>query len=131
MKTNTFLWLDDARDPATWVNHDGDVVWVKSYDEFTTWITDNGLPDIVSFDHDLGVEHYEDIFGQMSMGIENAVPHYEVYTEKTGLDAAKWLAEYCNTHRLFLPTYRIHSHNRVGAENIETYLRNAKYHYDI
>ena len=55
------LWLDDVRNPFEndWLNFSPigknvEVHWVKSYDEFIKWITDNGVPDAVCFDHDLG-----------------------------------------------------------------------------
>ena len=60
----TLLWLDDIRDPqlGTWLmsyapdfdENRSNVVWVKNYNDFTTWITENGLPYKVAFDHDLG-----------------------------------------------------------------------------
>jgi hypothetical protein len=95
------LYLDDIRTPKTkgW-----DIV--RSYDEFVKWIEENGLPDKVSFDHDLG----------------------EAGT-KTGYDAAKWLVHYCYSNGLpFLPEYNVHSANPVGKANIESYLSNAKKH---
>jgi len=62
------LWLDDTRDPfellpdgSSWlvfspIDLTGvEVVWVKSYDEFVGWITGNGLPGGICFDHDLGM----------------------------------------------------------------------------
>jgi hypothetical protein len=58
------LWLDDMRDPQTdtWLmsyapdfDEDRDnVVWVKNYEDFVAWITENGLPYKIAFDHDLG-----------------------------------------------------------------------------
>ena len=58
------LWLDDMRDPftETWLlsyasdfdENRENVVWVKNYEDFITWITENGLPYKVAFDHDLG-----------------------------------------------------------------------------
>jgi hypothetical protein len=95
------LYLDDIRTPKTkgW-----DIV--RSYDEFVKWIEKNGLPDKVSFDHDLGEEG-----------------------TKTGYDAAKWLVYYCYSNGLpFLPEYNVHSANPVGKANIESYLSNAKKH---
>ena len=42
------LFLDDIRKPP-------DVDWfiVRNYNQFIDWIDKNGLPDIISFDHDL------------------------------------------------------------------------------
>ena len=44
----TKLYLDDVRNPKS----DGWVI-VRTYDDFKSWITENGLPDEISFDHDL------------------------------------------------------------------------------
>lgn len=120
MKTKTLLWLDDIRDPMTqdWlvfspIERPFNTVWVKSYNEFTDWITDNGLPDGICFDHDLGTEKYMTEFG------------FELEREtKTGYDCAKWLVDYCMNNNLNLPLYNIQSANPVGKENINQYLQN-------
>ena len=46
------LYLDDVRIPQT----EGWEI-VRNYDDFVKWIEENGLPDIVSFDHDLAEVH--------------------------------------------------------------------------
>lgn len=74
-----------------------------------------GLPKFISFDHDLGMEHYRD--GDRGMY------DYESYTEKTGYDCAKWLVGYCMDHKLPLPEIAVHSMNNVGASNILAYLK--------
>jgi len=48
------LYLDDVRCPKT---EGWDIV--RTYDDFVSWITKNGLPDEVSFDHDLAEIHYD------------------------------------------------------------------------
>lgn len=78
-----------------------------------------GLPDFISFDHDLADEHYEDI---LDFGIAN----YESYTEKTGYECAKWLVDYCIDHKIPLPEYAVHSDNPVGSANIISYLKSAE-----
>ena len=85
------LFLDDIRNPP-------DSSWdvVRSYDEFVSYISLNGVPDFISFDHDLG----------------DAVP--------TGMDCAKWLVE---TERL-LPNFAVHSANPPGRINIFSLLEN-------
>lgn len=102
------LWLDDLRDPSQgqfkiWLNlafgEHLDVTWVKDYDEFVTYLTENSMPDGISWDHDLG-------------------------TGLTGLDCAKWLIEYCMNNAVRLPKYFVHSHNPVGRDNIQGYLDN-------
>lgn len=50
MKKGTLLWLDDIRNPLedNWLVFSPitptEVVWVKSYEQFTKWIIENGLP---------------------------------------------------------------------------------------
>lgn len=104
------LWLDDYRNPHEikdgikhWlvfspIEYPYDIVWVKSYKEFTAWINENGLPNAICFDHDLGL--------------------YE-----SGYDCAKWLVEYCLDRNLKIPTYNIQSANPVGKSNINGILQ--------
>lgn len=110
----TVLWLDDVRDPfkGKWIStitdgfpHLGDfeVVWVKDYNSFVSYIRFFGVPEAISFDHDLGP-------GQ------------------SGYDCAKWLVDYCIDHKVPLPQYRMHSSNPVGKQNILAYLANAEKH---
>src|SRR5260370_10100302 len=82
------LFLDDIRKPpdSTW-----DVV--RSYDAFVAYIETNGVPDIISFDHDLAFEHYP--LNDSNLGYSQPpkeIP-YDRYTEKTVYDCAKWLCE--------------------------------------
>jgi hypothetical protein len=79
---------------------------VRNFDEFVDWILTNGLPDVVSFDHDLADEHYA------------FAGNYNIFREKTGYDAAKWLVEFCMHEQLPLPEYHVHSMNPVGGDNI-------------
>jgi hypothetical protein len=87
------LWLDDLRIPTK------DFVWITNYNEFTEHIILNGMPEFISFDHDLGVGY-------------------------SGYDCAKWLVEYCLDNDLDLPDYKVHSMNPVGKNNIESLLEN-------
>lgn len=108
----TLLWLDDWRDPfenPEWLNlspigKDIEVHWVKSYAEFSDWITQNGLPTAICFDHDLG-------------DINDKV-------EFTGYDCAKWLVGYCLNNNHQLPIWKVISSNPVGKEKIESWLSN-------
>jgi len=109
------LWLDDIRDPKTsdwlltyapeYAYGDGEVIWVKNYDEFVSWIEKNGLPDGICFDHDLG-------------------------EEKSGYDCAKWLVEYCMDNNLPIPKFNIQSANPTGKININSLLKNYQKFYD-
>lgn len=110
------LYLDDIRIPKT---EGWDIV--RNYDEFTAWIKLNGLPDVISFDHDLADIHYDPSTWTQSF----------TYLEKTGLDCAKWLVWYCIDNKLKLPTYFCHSANPVGKENILKLLRNYEKTYSL
>ena len=110
----TVLWLDDQRNPETYFNkkdekgegtfHDNlmfynelrkkynlSFVWVKNYDEFVNYIEKNGVPQMVSFDHDLS---------------KTSLP-----TDPKGLDCAKWLVEYCRKNGVPMPKTYVHSAN--------------------
>jgi hypothetical protein len=106
----TFLFLDDIRLPidaipfaeAKGINqaiYYENWVIVKSYNQFVKHIQDKGLPDIISFDHDLGDDN-----------------------ELTGMDCAKWLVNYCMDNNLYLPKWVVHSANPAGYENIKSLL---------
>lgn len=111
----TILWLDDERDPngpyydrydddnpnKTWVEYiigcknpgDWNVVWVTSYEEFTKYLRENPIPDIVCFDHDLG-------------------------EQRTGKDAANELIDILALEGTLGPVVRSQSSNPAGATNI-------------
>lgn len=63
------LFLDDLRLPShVWrdtidPDYEDDRSWVivRSYSAFVSWIMENGLPNLVSFDHDLVYEHYLEV----------------------------------------------------------------------
>lgn len=135
---STLLWLDDFRNPykstnnwiekyaPRWENRLDEVVWVKNYDEFTNWIVNNGLPFQIAFDHDLADSHYapkEHWNDKYDAWLES-----QSITEKTGMDCAKWLVEYCMDYKKDLPLWVIQSANKAGAENIQglltSYLKN-------
>lgn len=131
MKQQTLLWLDDYRDPMKddWLvfspipRENLKVVWVKTYQEFKDWIIDNGLPEAICFDHDLADEHYE--IGRPS-GFQEF--DYSLTTEKTGMDCAKWLVQYCIEFKKPLPLFNIQSANPVGKKNIQAFLDNFNKH---
>lgn len=103
------LFLDDVRNPKT-------TGWtvVRNYDEFVKHIEENGLPEEVSFDHDLADVHYDpETFKQ---GF--------VYHEKTGYDCAKWLVEESINSGISLPLILTHSANPIGSANIMGYINN-------
>ena len=91
-----------------------DWIIIRSYGQFVNWIKSNGIPDSISFDHDLGdVEELKDELDKELW--------YNVADNRdwTGMDCAKWLVEYCLDNNLKLPKYYVHSHNPCGYENIK------------
>jgi hypothetical protein len=111
MKKKTLIWLDDVRDVVTYrdrwsiffpLSHKDyiDIIWLKNYSSFVEWINENGLPDAICFDHDLG-------------------------EEKSGYDCATWLINYCLDNNIKdLPEWNVQSANPVGKENIMNLLNN-------
>ncbi len=103
---------------------------VRNYTQFCRWIEENGIPDFISFDHDLADDHYNDLFSDENWKKNDSdiILKYDEYKEKTGYECAKWLVDYCLENGTKLPDYQVHSANPVGKKNIESYLLNAKKH---
>jgi hypothetical protein len=122
-----YLFLDDERVPSdvTWVNIARTTEWVivRSNDAAVTWVLENGFPDIISFDHDLGYEAFDTN--------ENGIIIVTDATEtKSGYDFAKWLVEY-DMETGLMPanfTFTVHSMNPIGAKNIQFLLDNYILH---
>src|ERR1035441_10629778 len=124
------LFLDDTRHPK-------DVKWlslppyawveVKSYSEFVKTVMEKGIPETISFDHDLADEHYSEYSAAHD---ENSPSfgkiRYENLTEKTGMDCAKWLAELCVERNVPLSRYYIPTLNPIGRQNIFSILESAR-----
>jgi len=113
------LFLDDIRVPhdvSYYLKNHKDLKWVivKSYDEFVKYITDNGMPRLISFDHDLSFEHYTVYDDDVKVE----------FKEKTGYDALKWVCNYTLENGLKLPKMKFHTANYVGLKNMITYLEN-------
>jgi hypothetical protein len=126
------LFLDDMRHPSRemeymsmrigqkyheYANEEWEVV--KDYHSFVRHIKGYGMPDLISFDHDLGYAHY---------GITSEKSwedyHNREDREYTGYDAAKWLCIYCSENSIPLPKYYVHTMNNVGYKNILDLLDN-------
>lgn len=141
------LFLDDERIPydVTWVKLPGnmysDHVIVRSYNEFAKHIISFGLPDSVSFDHDLADEHYEVMANEVSASQSYSAfvnddfggldLKFDYGTEKTGYDCAKWLVDFCIDRGLKFPAYTVHSMNPIGAKRIGDYIELAKTKMDL
>lgn len=135
----TKLFLDDYRQPIDCVGYmhqrigiknpiylENDWVIVKHYAAFVNHIKENGLPDLISFDHDLaeGVFHKTMIDGV----IDYEAPEFDTNHFKTGYHCAQWLIDYCIEKQEKLPEFIVHSMNPVGTENILSILTQYKYH---
>lgn len=130
------LFLDDVRMP--YIVGEYTIPWklkalyreerwdiVRSYPQFVAFIESNGIPSVVSFDHDLADEHYRPSMfnpdGHYSNYYENGI-----FEEKTGYDCAKWLIEYVRKNELEMPRILCHSMNPIGKENIMRLFENYK-----
>lgn len=113
------LFLDDLRMPIDCISYmhlrtahyelyKEEWIIVRNYSDFIFWIEKNGLPDLISFDHDLGDE-------------------YEGHP--SGMECAKWLVEYCLDNQLKLPGWLVHSANPAGTENIKGLLTSFENSY--
>ena len=96
---------------------------VRSHGQFVNWIEQNGLPDLISFDHDLGDD----------TNLKGVLPIEEWFDidnnrEYNGMDSAKWLVDYCIDNDLKLPDFAVHSANPSGYENIKGLLDSFKKH---
>lgn len=116
---NYKLFLDDERTPdMVWSNPD-EWTTVKTFNEFVSIIEKQGLPGMISFDHDLAFEHYDPRIWR-----DGNQPDYGSYIEKTGWHCAQWLAgKGYDTRPVFI---HVHSANPVGAQNIKDLL--TKWH---
>ena len=123
----TALYLDDVRTPTETLPGYNPWNVVRNYNEFRDWINTNGIPDLISFDHDLANEHTNDYFNQVgAQGYQ--IPNYEQYKEKTGLDCARYVVDYCQNNNVPLKQCAVHSHNPVGAKNIQSLINGFHRH---
>lgn len=96
------LWLDDIRKPPV-DTIDEEYVWVKDFYEFQCWILENGMPDALDLDHDLG-------------------------EYRTGYDCLKFCIGTIVGNNLRVPDLKVHSANPVGKENMLKYYENFLKH---
>lgn len=92
------LFIDDERFPVY-----DDWIIARSFKEVKSLVEKMGMPNHISFDHDLGKD------------------------QPTGFDIAKWMCEVDMDKIHVFPsdfTYYVHSQNPVGAKNIQSYLEN-------
>ena len=129
------LWLDDLRNPfideekkVPYGNKIWNINWVLNHKQFVKWIDLYGLPDAISFDHDLAPEHYTPEYFWNNYEESKRFQDWKSkdYIYKTGEGCAKWLLAYCNLKNKTLPEIFIHSANPVGADKIKNILKIIK-----
>ena len=104
---STKMYLDEIQTPI----EEFDFI-ARSFDEAVSIIKENGVPNFISFDHDLGVDCDGNIL-------------------KTGYDLAKWLVNSDLDNEYTLPfnfKYKVHSQNPVGKRNIISLLNSYLKH---
>ena len=126
------LYLDDQRTPTELPPQIDNWMVVRSYKEFVNELVDfvklhKELPALISFDHDLGPEHIKNYHENKG----NPIP-YDQIEEMTGLHCAKFLTALMEKNNLKPNYLSVHSHNPVGAENIERWLNHwLKHHHNL
>jgi len=105
--------------------------WVvaRSYAEFVRVVEERGVPEFVSFDHDLEDEPPPTAAGKTTSPFRpNAAGRTTspFSAGRTGADCALWLAERCVAGNVALPDYFIHSLNPIGQALIASILETAR-----
>lgn len=127
-----YLFLDDERVPSrvSWISLPEGVEWtiVRNYDQFVDCVSKNGLPNFITYDHDLADQHYSMTLEEVKQfsyeGVVNS------YSEKTGYDCAKWLVQYCLENNCKHPQYSVHSLNPIGKKHIESLINSYNHKFN-
>ena len=104
------LFLDDLRtvDMVYPPHQVQEFAVVRSFEEFVAYLSQNGLPEFISFDNDLGLDQH----GQLA---------------PDGYACAKWLVYESGLDLRHLK-FHVHSANPVAAEQIKSLLNNYLRH---
>ncbi len=93
------LFLDDERFPKNVGYRNSEWHIVRNYNDFVKYILNEDMPEIISFDHDLG-------------------------TRKTGMDCLNFLLSTCLDREINLPRTYFHTANPIGAANMRSAVEN-------
>ena len=120
------IFLDDTRNPYDVFlqtinplyehNHTWEII--RDYDQFISFIINNGVPELISFDHDLDQSHY--------LPINQTNIDYNNMEIKCGYHCLEWLINYCEDKKINLPEILIHSQNMEGKRNMERLINSFK-----
>jgi hypothetical protein len=125
-----YLFLDDYRYPKHCYEYIKDERYlirewtiVKSHEEFIQVLEkkfeDAEFPSLVSFDHDLHQEHYNQ---SMYEGVNAYENKYKDFKIPTGRRSAEYLVKFCQKNYLPLPECLIHTMNPAGKIRIQNTL---------
>jgi hypothetical protein len=101
----TKLFLDDERNPEDvfWISlPEGPYVIVRSFEEFSKYIMEQGIPSFITFDNDLG-------------------------EPQEGIHCVQWMVEMALDGAIGFPedfSFTVHSKNNIAADRIQNYLNN-------
>lgn len=125
------LYLDDHRKPEDSAKkyphlknlyEDKDWLYASNYEDFihivkTRWERSD-FPAVISFDHDLHIEHTKWYF-ENGGHVNPPNPNDANFKNKTGLDCLFWLISHCEITKMPFPECYVHSANPKGRENLE------------
>jgi len=100
-------------------NGDWDIV--RTYKDFVAYIEKNGIPDVISFDHDLHPSHmnYYHV-----VTYNTGIIDYSDIAIETGTQCAEYLIrKWEEADRAKTPVCYVHSANQWGAKNIREVLK--------
>lgn len=133
-KKSKYLFLDDIRFPKdAWLYDDecslrdksgiSNDIWdiVRSYEEFVEYVEQNGIPHVVSLDHDLCPNALKQFEEALLCGWID----YVKYLHKTGKHCAEYLVNKCKELKVSVPTFYIHSANHLARPIIRKILTDA------
>lgn len=121
----TCVYVDDLRLPIQRLEGYADWVVCRSWAEWVEYLSMRGVPDHVSFDHDLAQEHLDDFRKYEFEGI--AAINYGDFKQWTGLGCAQYYCEFCELHNLEMKGVAAHCTERpLGARNIRETLNAYK-----
>lgn len=116
------LFLDDIRFIKQDLNYmrrpeytNLDWITVRNFEEFKNALDERGIPELVSYDHDLADEHYTPPHYWNDYDKSKQYQEGQNYTEKTGRDCARYLISKLSPGQPH-PAYLIHSMNPVGKD---------------
>lgn len=129
------LFLDDLRQPSEAYlmdekkylfekTHSLDWEIVRTYEQFVSMIEMRGIPQRVSFDHDL---HFEHVRYYAEHSITTGFIEYGNFRQKTGKHCADFLVAKARELKVPLPQCFIHSANHVGCREIRKVLQTYNY----